>query len=109
MKLKPLDRPEISVDVFNSAIAELQAMAPVIREEAGPGAFLHPHEILGCATDQMAKLTAVTTQAVYTEDPTEVKKRCLKFAYALLFAAASLDVMSEPMLSPGTPRAPGPT
>lgn len=95
MKLKLFNRPEVALTDFDRSVKEIQSMAPEIRIAAGPGAFLHPHEILGCVEDQRSKLVAAVTQSVYSNDTTAVKKRCLKFAYALIFAAASMDVMSE--------------
>jgi hypothetical protein len=95
MKLKPITRTEVPMEQWEKTVAELQSLVPTIRKEAGPGVFIHPHEILGCMADQQAKLTAAVSASMYSADVSEVRKRLLKLAYAALFGAASLDIISE--------------
>jgi hypothetical protein len=95
MKIKEPMRPFVNLSDFENANVELIKMVTQIRDETGSGAFLHVHEILGMVDDQHEKIRKAVIQAVYTKDGAEVKLRCLKFAYGLLFAVASLNVLEE--------------
>jgi hypothetical protein len=91
-----VNRPEVTPEDFAKVMEDFAALVPVIRREAGPGAFVHPHEILGCALDQMGKLREAVTASSYSGDSAAVRLRCLEFPYGLLFGAASLDVLDRP-------------
>lgn len=89
------ERPVVSLDAFDKAVRDLQDIVPKIRIAAGAGAFVCPHEIVGMAVGQLNKLSIAADKSLYSDDAAETKERCLKFAYGLIFAAASMDVISK--------------
>jgi len=92
IKINP-KRPTVNTEDINKALQYLQTFATEIREQAGSGAFVHPHEIVGCMTGQLLKLSSEADKTHYSGDVEEFRKRCLKAAFPLIFGIASIDVM----------------
>lgn len=90
-----IQRPPVSEEDFKKAVYDLMVIAPEIREKSGDGAFVCPHEIVGMAVGQLNKLSVAADASLYSDDGEESRIRCLKFAYGLIFAAASMDVVSR--------------
>ncbi len=95
MKLQTQPRNKVTLNQFLEQIREIEKMAEIHLETYGDGVFISPHEILGMATDQMQKLTTVSTNTVYSGAPEELITRCKKFAIGLIFGAASMKANSK--------------
>ena len=68
----------------------MMAMVPTLRENAGIGAFASVQEVAGMVAEESQVLIAATKAYQKTDDEGPTRERCLKFAYALLFAADSI-------------------
>lgn len=95
MQINHPPRPNVSVEDLAKAIQDLQNFQSEFLKEQGTGAFIHPHEIVGCMTGQLFKLSIEADKVVYTDDVAEFRQRCIKAASPLIFAIASLDVLSR--------------
>jgi len=88
-------RMPISVDDANALIAQITKAIPGHFEAYGSGIFTHPHEIVGCMTGQLYKLSAAADESIYDGELQKFRTRCVKTLMAIFVGLASVDKLIE--------------
>lgn len=90
-----MKRPLVSLKEFDQAIEDLQVLAKKIRDTVPPGAFISPHEVVGMCQGQLMKLSIEADDSLYTASTDKARERMLRYAYGLIFGAASMDACDK--------------
>lgn len=90
-----IQRPQLSTQDLMDAIEELVDTVDINLEHYGHGAFVHPHEMVGCLAGQQIKLSQAADKVIYDNKLSPFKERCLKTLWAVVMATASTNKLIE--------------
>lgn len=88
-------RKQLTVEDIGKLFEEIIDGMPVHFSNHGAGIFTHPHEIIGCMTGQLYKLSAAGDESIYTGELQKFRTRCYKTLMAILVGLASVDKLQE--------------
>lgn len=88
------ERPVFTAKEVKAVLAEVHASIEQHIRDYGDGIFIHPHEIVGCMTGQLKKLSEAADDSMYTPELQNFRHRCYKTLMAMVVALVSVDKLA---------------
>jgi hypothetical protein len=94
-----MKRPQVTNDEVDAVMAQIRERMLEHADQYGRGIFIHPHEVVGCMTGQLRKLSEAADASIYKsafDEPfADFSERVQKMLIPLIFTLAGIPKMVE--------------